>query len=149
MAEDDLETMRRELAEARAERDALQRELGDLRARLCIKLGIVRREEPDEAPSTVLSVASDAEIVQEVQRLRDDLARLVDTERSDGLRWSGIDDLITGNRKIHAVQTIRARFGASLPLAVDLLSERYTQLRHRYPERFSESPEAYWDGFTS
>jgi hypothetical protein len=54
----------------RAERDALRRELLDLRAALCHTLGLVRRN-PGPQGLTVLSVASDREILDEVYRLRD------------------------------------------------------------------------------
>ncbi|MGQ4360217.1 hypothetical protein [Streptomyces sp. SAS_272] len=148
MADEDPGTVRRELTEARAERDALGRELGDLRAWLCIELGMDRAE-PDRRRSTALGVATDAEIVGEVRRLRDELARCTSTERADDRRWSGIDVLIMDNRRIHAIQAIRSEFGTSLPLAVDLLSERYTRLRRRYPDRFGESTDTYWDGFRS
>jgi len=133
MPQDDLETVQGELIRTRAERDALRRELGDLRALLRMKLG----------------VATDAEIVDEVQRLCDELAGLTSAEQADDGRWSGIDGLITENRRIHAIQAIRAEFGTSLQLAVDLLNERYTRLRHRHPDRFRESADTYWDGFRS
>ncbi|MCX5265547.1 hypothetical protein [Streptomyces sp. NBC_00199] len=148
MPEDDLETVQRELTGTRAERDALRRELGDLRAWLCIELGIGRAE-PSRYESTDLGVATDAEIVGEVRRLRDELARCTSTEETDDRRWSGIDVLITDGRRIHALQAIRAEFGTSLRLAVDLLGERHTRLRHRYPDRFGESADTYWDGFRS
>ncbi|MFC1436220.1 hypothetical protein ACEZDB_36865 [Streptacidiphilus sp. N1-3] len=148
MPEDELATVQRELTEARAERDALRRELGDLRAWLCIKLGIVQEEQGPQG-LTLLTVATDAEIVEEVQRLRDELARFKTTDEEVDRRWTGIDDLILENRKIHAIQSIRTEFGASLHLAVDLLNGRYTRLRGLHPDRFSVSADAYWDGFES
>lgn len=148
MPQDDLETVQGELTRTRAERDALRRELGDLRALLCMKLGIGRAE-PSLHELTPLGVATDAEIVDEVQRLCDELARLTSAVKADDGRWSGIDPLITENRKIHAIQAIRTEFGTSLQLAVDLLNERYTRLRHRHPDRFHESADTYWDGFRS
>ncbi|MER6563926.1 hypothetical protein ABT300_40655 [Streptomyces sp. NPDC001027] len=148
MPEDELETVRRELTRTRAERDALRQELGDLRAMLRMKLGVARPE-PGRDELTSLGVATDAEIVDEVQRLCEELARLTSAEQADDGRWSGIDDLITQNRKIHAIQAIRTEFGTSLQLAVDLLDERYTRLRRRHPDRFGESADAYWDGFRS
>ncbi|MHA6758248.1 hypothetical protein [Streptacidiphilus sp. PAMC 29251] len=148
MPEDNLKTVHRELTEARAERDALRRELDDLRLWLCIKLGIVR-EEPSRHGFTALNVATDPEIVEEVQRLRDELARLKTTEEADDRRWTGIDDLIMESRKIHALQAIRVEFGTSLRLAIDLLNERHTRLRRRHPDRFSESADTYWDGFNT
>ncbi|WP_328433273.1 hypothetical protein [Streptomyces sp. NBC_00425] len=148
MPEEDLETVQRELTGTRAERDALRRELGDLRAWLCIELGIGRAE-PSRHESTDLGVATDAEIVGEVRRLRDELARCTSAEETDDRRWSGIDVLIMDGRRIHAVQAVRTEFGTSLQLAVELLSERYTRLRRRYPDRFGESADTYWDGFRS
>lgn len=148
MPEEDLETMQRELETTRAERDALRRELGDLRAWLCIKLGI-GREDLSRDEVTALGVATDAEIAGEVQRLQDELASLRSTERAEERRWSGIDALIMESRRIHAIQAIRTEFGTSLRLAVDLLNERYTRLRRRHPDRFSEGADTYWDGFHS
>jgi hypothetical protein len=148
MPEDDLETVRRELSRTRVERDALRRELGDLKALLCMKLGI-ERSERGRHELTPPGLATNAEIVDEVQRLCDELAALTSAEGSDAGRWSGIDGLIVEGRRIHAIQAIRAEFGTSLQLAVDLLSERCTRLRRRHPERFTESAEAYWDGFRS
>ncbi|OHV41505.1 MULTISPECIES: hypothetical protein [Pseudofrankia] len=57
-----------ELSEIRAERDALRRELGDLRAHLCVALRLLHRG-PGPQGITVLSVASDREIVEAVRRL--------------------------------------------------------------------------------
>ncbi|MDT3445818.1 hypothetical protein [Pseudofrankia sp. BMG5.37] len=57
-----------ELSEIRAERDVLRRELGDLRAHLCVALRLMQRE-PGPQGITVLSVASDREIVEAVRRL--------------------------------------------------------------------------------
>jgi hypothetical protein len=155
MQADDLETVRRELARTRAERDAtraerdaLRRELGDLRALLCMKLGI-ERSARGRQELTPPGVATDAEIVDEVQRLCDESATLSSVEGADHGRWSGIDGLIVEGRRIHAIQAIRAEFGTSLQLAVDLLNERHTRLRRRHPERFTESAEDYWDGFRS
>ncbi len=156
MPDAELETTRRELVQALAERDALRRELGDLRAWLCTSLGLVQQEQGSGSGSgsapdgpTLLGVATDSEIVAEVERLRDELARFTTAEDEADQRWSGIDDLILGNRKIHAIQGIRTEFGTSLGLATTLLVERYTKLRLRYPDRFSDSPETYWDGFHS
>lgn len=154
MPDAELETTRRDLVQALAERDALRRELGDLRAWLCISLGLVQQEQGSGSGSdpnglTLLGVATDSEIIAEVERLRDELARFTTAEGEADQRWSGIDDLILGNRKIHAIQGIRTEFGTSLGLATTLLVERYTKLRLRYPDRFSDSPETYWDGFHS
>lgn len=52
----------------RAERDALRRELADLRAWLSVELGLTKRE-PGPAGLTVLSPAPDGEIIAEVERL--------------------------------------------------------------------------------
>ncbi|MFJ8045177.1 hypothetical protein ACIRBX_32210 [Kitasatospora sp. NPDC096147] len=120
MPEDDLETTQRELAGARAERDALRRQFDDLTARLRFELG----------------VATDADIVGEVRRIRAELAEFRATEEADERRWAGIDSLIVGNRKIHAIQAIRAEFGAGLQLALELLDERHARLRRRTPDRF-------------
>ncbi|MEH0549023.1 hypothetical protein QA802_39965 [Streptomyces sp. B21-105] len=148
MPEAELETVRRELTRVRAERDALRRELCDLRAWLCSALGILR-EEGGRRELTPLGVAADAEIVDEVRRLQDELASRKAAEQADDPRWSGIDDLIMDNRKIHAIQAIRIGFDTSLQSAVDLLNERYTRLRRRHPDRFSDSADTYWDGFHS
>ncbi|MCX5208147.1 hypothetical protein OG689_02285 [Kitasatospora sp. NBC_00240] len=144
MAADDLEAIRCELSAVRAERDALRRDLGDLRTRLCIRLGILRKEAGPQG-TTIVSVATDPEIVEEVQRLQDELA----TDREADRRWSAIDALILENRRIHAIQSIRSEFGTSLRLAVDLLDERYIRLRRRQPDGFSEIPDTYRTSFDS
>ncbi|MFI5533917.1 hypothetical protein ACIA8O_35810 [Kitasatospora sp. NPDC051853] len=133
MSENSPHGLHRELASLRAERDVLRHELGDLRARLSIELG----------------TTTDADTLREVRRLRAELASFEATEQSDDHRWSTIDDLIVANRKIHAVQAIRTEFDTSLPLALDLLAERHTRLRHRHPTRFEEPADTYWDGFAS
>ncbi|OKI13229.1 hypothetical protein [Streptomyces sp. CB03911] len=144
MPADDRDSMQRELTEVRAERDALRRDLGDLRARLCITLGILR-EEPGPQGITVVSVATDPEIVEEVQRLQEEPA----TDREADRRWSAIDALILENRRIQAVQSIRSEFGTSLRLAVDLLNERFIRLRRRHPDGFGEGPDTYGNGISS
>lgn len=63
---------KREL-EAQTERDALRRELGDLRAHLCVALGLVRRE-PGSEGLDVLNIATDKEILAAVRQLLVDAA---------------------------------------------------------------------------
>lgn len=58
-----------ELATRRVQRDAVQRELGELRAGLCYTLGKFHRE-PGPQGLTIISVLSDQEIFNEIQRLR-------------------------------------------------------------------------------
>jgi hypothetical protein len=58
-----------ELATRRVQRDAIQRELGELRAALCHTLGKFHRE-PDPKGLTIISVLSDQEIFDEIRRLR-------------------------------------------------------------------------------
>lgn len=52
----------------RAERDELRRELGNLRARLSVKLGLIRRPSGPHG-ITILGVASDHEIIAKVDLL--------------------------------------------------------------------------------
>ncbi|MEU0504714.1 hypothetical protein [Nocardia sp. NPDC005998] len=66
--DDDLPTRDQQLHQISTERDTLERELGDLRARLCIKLGILDRR-PGPQGITVLSTISDREIIAEIERL--------------------------------------------------------------------------------
>ncbi|MFG1681370.1 hypothetical protein ACGFNP_14500 [Nonomuraea sp. NPDC049269] len=58
-----------ELATRRIQRDAIQRELGELRAALCYTLGKFHRE-PGPQGLTIISVLSDQEIFNEIHRLR-------------------------------------------------------------------------------
>ena len=59
-----------EVDELRAERDALQRELMNLRAGLCHSLGKYRRDPNGPQGLTIVSVLSDREIFKEILRLR-------------------------------------------------------------------------------
>lgn len=54
-----------------AERDALRRELGDLRAWLTVKLKLTN-ETPGPQELTVLSAASDQEIIAKIEQLMND-----------------------------------------------------------------------------
>ncbi|SDW36872.1 hypothetical protein SAMN05421504_101402 [Amycolatopsis xylanica] len=56
--------------DVRAERDALRRELGDLRSWLSVKLGLLKRE-PGPSGLTVISIASDREIIAKIEELTD------------------------------------------------------------------------------
>ncbi|WP_147268066.1 hypothetical protein [Spongiactinospora rosea] len=58
-----------QLATRKVLQDALQRELGELRAALCYTLGKYHRE-PGPQGLTVMSVLSDREIFDEIRRLR-------------------------------------------------------------------------------
>ncbi|MEU7862089.1 hypothetical protein [Nonomuraea sp. NPDC049141] len=58
-----------ELATRRVQQDAIQRELGELRAALCYTLGKFHRE-PGPQGLTIISVLSDQEIFNEIHRLR-------------------------------------------------------------------------------
>ncbi|MFD8494903.1 hypothetical protein [Amycolatopsis sp. NPDC059657] len=56
--------------DVRAERNALRQELADLRAWLSVKLGLLKRA-PGPSGLTVLSVASDREIIAKIEELTD------------------------------------------------------------------------------
>lgn len=58
----------RDLDRIRAERDALRRELGDLRAWLSVRLALITRS-PGPEGLTVLGVASDQEIFAKIEQL--------------------------------------------------------------------------------
>ncbi|MFB9200334.1 hypothetical protein ACFFV7_03935 [Nonomuraea spiralis] len=73
--------MRIELATRRVQRDAIQRELGELRAALCHTLGKFHRE-PGPQGLTIISVLSDEEIFNEIQRLRT-IAESVEEQNSE------------------------------------------------------------------
>ncbi|WP_199486538.1 hypothetical protein [Actinomadura logoneensis] len=134
-----------ELSEAQAERDALRRELGDLRAHLCLALGLLRRE-PGPEGLEVLSVASDKEILAAVRRL---IVDALPPEADNESRWTLIDDEILAGRKIAAIQRIREEFGGSLHDALDTLVQRYDQLRRLRPDQFAQDADTYWEGFYS
>ncbi|MEV3978541.1 hypothetical protein [Nonomuraea sp. NPDC049758] len=68
-----------ELVTRRAQRDAIQRELGELRAALCHTLGKFH-EEPGPQGLTIISVLSDQEIIKEISRLRA-MAESVEVQR--------------------------------------------------------------------
>ena len=60
--------LRADLAETRAERDAALLAERNLRAWVCMKLGIIRRT-PGPEGLTLLRMVSDREIVEEIERL--------------------------------------------------------------------------------
>jgi hypothetical protein len=148
MPDDSCEQTRHDLEAAQAESGTLRRELGDLRAQLCQALGILH-EEPGPQGLTVLSVASDREILAEVRRLCAVRASTEPPVEDDGHRWKAVDSLILKGRKIQAVHGIRTEFGGDLHKALDLLSHRYEKLRRERPDDFVQGPETYWDGFHS
>ncbi|MFG1854980.1 hypothetical protein ACGFJT_24315 [Actinomadura geliboluensis] len=59
-----------EAGDLRAERDALRRELAELRAGLCHSLGKYRTVGPGPQGLTIKAVLSDREIFDEIRRLR-------------------------------------------------------------------------------
>lgn len=81
-----------ELSELRAERDALRRELGDLRAHLCVALDLMNRE-PGPQRLEVRTVASDKEIVEAVRQLG--RANTLTTPKHDQPSPEPATDLIT------------------------------------------------------
>ncbi|MER5199911.1 hypothetical protein ACWD3J_24690 [Streptomyces sp. NPDC002755] len=135
MSDDETNPMRAELDEALAQRDAVRRELRELRARLCQELGILRREPGPEEP-TLLSVAADQEIVAAVAHLRAEIDALKQPGDGTDQRWSKIDYLILEGRRIQALQRIRDEFGGGIPDALDLLNNRCIRLRQDRPEDF-------------
>ncbi|MGW7614028.1 hypothetical protein ACWGKW_43780 [Streptomyces sp. NPDC054766] len=136
MPDDETNPMQAELDEALAQRDAIRRELGDLRAWLCRELGILRRE-PGPEGLTVLSVASDKEIVAAVAQLRAEIDALKQPSDGTDPRWSQIDYLILEGRRIQALQRIRDEFGGGIHDALDLLNHRYIRLRQDRSEDFT------------
>ncbi|WP_326642291.1 DUF4279 domain-containing protein [Streptosporangium sp. NBC_01755] len=126
-----------EPTQVQIERDALRRELGDLRAWLSRKLDVLRRE-PGPQEITVLSVPSDREILAEIERLRVEVAALRQPEDAPDRRWLEIDELILARTNIQALQQIRTLFECTLHEAVGLLDERYQTLRHQRPNGFTE-----------
>lgn len=119
--------MQAELDDALAQRNAIRRELGDLRAWLCRELGILRQE-PGPQGLTVLSVAPDKEIVAAVARLRAEIDALKQPSDGTDPRWSQIDYLILEGRRIQALQRIRDEFGGGIHDALDLLNHRCIRL---------------------
>ena len=143
---DELDQLRRELDVIRSERDALGRELGDLRAHASVVLGILRRE-PGPEGLEVLSVPTDKAIMTAIREL---VARSAPTDgaaAASGHRWAAIDNDILRGHKIQAIQKIRTEFGGGLHDALDLLGPRYEQLRRDRPDDFAQDPDTYWDGF--
>lgn len=65
------------LDQMRSERDALRRELGDLRAWLCVKLRLVERT-PGPQGLTTLTIASDKEIITKIEELMRDAGKTED-----------------------------------------------------------------------
>lgn len=134
-----------ELSVMRAERDALRRDLGDLRAHLCVTLGILHHE-PGPGGLDVLSVVSDKEILDAVRQLSVDA---VSPTSSDENRWTAIDRLILDGRRIPAIQGIREEFGGGIHEALDMLVRRYDRLRADRPNEFAQDHENYWRNFYS
>ena len=64
-------------------------------------------------------------------------------------QWQPIDEAIFANRKLPAIEQIRALSGCDLKEALERLYERYTELRAEAPERFSCTDQDYWAGFYS
>ncbi|WRZ88034.1 hypothetical protein OHB54_02555 [Streptomyces sp. NBC_01007] len=122
--------------EALAQRDAIRRELGDLRAWLCRELGILRRE-PGPEGLTVLSVASDKETVAAVAQLRAETDALKQPGDGTDPRWSQIGYLILEGRRIQALQRIRDEFGCGIHDALDLLNHRYIRPHQARSEDFT------------
>lgn len=131
--------------EVRAERDALRRELGDLRAHLCVALGILRRE-PGPEGLEVLEVVSDREILAAVRKLSVDAAP---TTVGVDDRWSAVDRLILEGKKIMAIKQLREEYGGGIHEALDMLVRRYDRLRIERPDEFREDHKSYWSGFYS
>lgn len=128
--------VRAALDEARAQRDAIGRELGDLRAWLCKEFGILGQE-PGPAGLTVFSVASDEEIIAAVAQLRAEIDALKQPSDGTDPRWSQIDHLISEGHRIQALQKIRDEFGGGIHDALDLLNRRHIRLRQDRPEDFT------------
>jgi hypothetical protein len=63
--------------------------------------------------------------------------------------WDEVDRLIVEGQRIQAVQAIRAARGCGLPIALEILADRYTLLRKIRPNDFTQSHEDYWTGFYS
>jgi hypothetical protein len=145
---DEQDQMRRELEAIKSERDALRRELGDLRAHASVVLGILRRE-PGPEGLEVLSVPTDKVIMAAIRELVARSAPAKDGSAADHHRWAAIDHDILHGRKIQAIQKIRNEFGGDLHDALDLLGPRYEQLRRDRPDDFTQDPDTYWDGFYS
>ncbi|MEH0474769.1 hypothetical protein QA943_39065 [Streptomyces sp. B21-097] len=135
MPDDETNPAQAESDEAPAQRDAIRRELGDLRARLCRELGILRPEPGPGAPA-LQGTVSDDEIVAAVALLRAEVDALKRPTDGTDLRWSQIDYLILEGRRIQALQKIRDEFGGGIPEALDLLNHRSVRLRQDRPEDF-------------
>lgn len=145
---DERHQLRRDLDAARSERDALRRELADLRAHASTALGILLRE-PRPDGLEVLSVPTDRVIVAAIRKLVAQSAPSSAEATADGRRWADIDDDILRGHKIQAIQKIRQEFGGGIHDALDLLGPRYEQLRRDRPDDFTQGPETYWNGFYS
>jgi hypothetical protein len=125
--------------QAQAERDAARRELGDLRAWLSQKLDILHRE-PGPQGITVAGIASDREIIAEIERLRAEAAALRQPEGAANRRWLEIDELILARINHQAIQAIRATFDCSLQEAAHLFDQRHQTLQHQRPNGFTQDP---------
>jgi hypothetical protein len=127
--------------DAHAEPVAQRKDLGDLRAWLSQKLDLIHRE-PGPQGITVLNIASDREILAEIERLQVEVATLKQPEDSPERRWLDIDELILGrNTKVQALAKIRELFACDLPGAVELLDQRYQALQHLRPNGFADNTE--------
>ncbi len=105
------------------------------------KLDLIHRESGPQG-ITVLNIASDREILAEIERLRVEVAALRQPEDAPDRGWLEIDELILGRtNKIQALAKIRELCGCGLREAVDLLDERHQTLRHLRPNGFAEDPD--------
>jgi hypothetical protein len=64
-------------------------------------------------------------------------------------QWALLDPHIFRNDKLTVCQLIRQFTEVGLAEALAIFCERYDQLRAWHPENFTDSHEAYWDGFES
>jgi hypothetical protein len=87
---------------------------------------------------TVLSAASDKEIVAAVVKLRTEADALRQPSDTTEARWSQIDYLILEGRRIQALQKIRDEFSGSIHDALKLLDLRFQRLRQDRPDDFAD-----------
>ncbi|REF00740.1 DUF4279 domain-containing protein [Thermomonospora umbrina] len=114
----------------------------DLRAWLSQKLDLIHRE-PGPQGITVLTSASDREILAEIERLHVEIAALKQPQGSPERDWLEIDDLILGpNTTIQALAKIRELFACDLREAVDLLDQRHQTLQRLRPNGFTDNTDA-------
>jgi hypothetical protein len=63
--------------------------------------------------------------------------------------WEPIDKDIFEHRVLHALIQIRKTMGCGLKEAIDIVHQRYEELRRTFPERFTVGADEYWIGFES